>query len=228
MAWPGGGRGGSAKLAADATLDAYWQRAVALLEHRVEAVVALGLGSPHASPSARVQLALALALRDYLAARGEGAVAMEAFDPCFTAADVALLRAANVTVLERNQVRRPRWPTAAVSRESHASRRRHVPLLVKHGQVGAHAAAVPTAFVMPHCVRTLYDNVVWANLRHLDRICIIGNDLREMATAMTRSELASFPRLDLVRMRRMAVNATTWACANRRPCAFAVLLAFCR
>jgi len=61
---------------------------------------------------------------------------------------------------------------------------------------------------MPHCVRTLYDNVVWANLRHLDRICILGNDLREMAIAMTRKELASFPRLDLVRKSSTATGST--------------------
>ena len=81
---------------------------------------------------------------------------------------------------------------------------------------GACVAAVPTVFIMPHCVRTLYDNVVRANLAHLDRVCIFGNDLHRMA----EDQAQAFPYLALVSAcARACVHAPSPCCCSPHTCA---------
>jgi hypothetical protein len=78
----------------------------------------------------------------------------------------------------------------------------HVPLV---NRVGAHRACGRTLVLMPHCVRTLYNNMVRANADQLGDLCIVGNHLREMATRAASPAPAEtdapalYPYVDLVR-----------------------------
>ena len=65
-------------------------------------------------------------------------------------------------------------------------------------RAGAHVAERPTIFIMPHCVRTLYDRVLWANAPHLERVCVIGNSLRHMAEPVAGGPAHPFAHLQLV------------------------------
>ena len=101
---------------------------------RYSRMVILGLGSPTRSAVSRFQLALALVLARHLRIDAED---VDLYDPVFTPVDVATLRPAVGTVLDRAAADAACGPDA---------RRR-----------------ASTFWYMPHCEAALYENVLRAN-----------------------------------------------------------------
>lgn len=156
-------------------------------------LVVLGLGRVTADGTAALQLAVALELRDALAAAlALPRVPCEASDPVFEAADAALLRRCGCA------------PRAAVD----LGKRR---LRAADGGV--------TVLYMPHCPMRLYCNLLWANWASADlaRLVVVGNDFREYVTSLARgAERRADPTNGVVRCAPFASVTGEYARAHAK------------
>ena len=116
--------------------------------YRFRKMVILGLGSPTNSVVSRMQLALAIILRDHLGLRPED---VELYDPVFTPVDAQTLET--------------RLLATVLSRE------------VADAYCGPSAVRTTTAtfFYMPHCEMALYEHLARANWGAFGAHAVVGN-----------------------------------------------------
>jgi SRR1 len=157
---------------------AWFQRSLQALDRALQAqhaersavgeLVCYGIGSMTAvarsSNNAKYQLALALCLRDALCAgrnsdeaQMQQQCATSVYDPVMTSLDDAVLKALQITVLDKNEQGKRSVASAASSSSSSSS-------------------SNMTVFLMPHCPMRLYSNVLWSNWgANLSKMIVIGN-----------------------------------------------------
>lgn len=120
-------------------------------ERRFEKMVILGLGSPSNSSTARLQLALALVLAEFL---GLPLDVIELYDPVFSPIDGEVLKTRGMRVLTRDESDRYVGPSASPTE-------------------------APMFFFMPHCEAVLYEGLLranWAAPESLRGHAVLGNN----------------------------------------------------
>lgn len=173
-------------------------------------IVCLGLGSPTTSRSAQIQLALLVVLREYLSTHSrrikppDAAIPCAAFDPVFTSDDRALLGKFDIKCTEQDSV------------------------VAQYSSIEQ-----PTLLYMPHCDRSLYEDVLARNAPSaidvlasaletttldgavqsspaMPNVTLLANTLTNYLDAAPRAEHASFPTLARLAPKMRSVTLPNW------------------
>jgi len=99
---------------------------------------------------------------------------MEAYDPAFTPADELLLKSYSISVLPTNTVRLAFLPPVFGDFAEMFLRSLH-----QHGHHPLPSDDTTTLIYMPHCPRTLYQNLLFSSWSEdaLGRLVLLSNDL---------------------------------------------------